>query len=299
MIVTDIDQCKILWDKYSPKQTLWEDWDIACVFSGEEEITPYFIVNEYGLLPLQKEVTAKGVKHYFFGNEYLENHVFWFAPEHFPKFFDEMPAKTKLFNLREESVENVIAANPEFTDYFQKDDLHYYIDLEAISHSMEKFMERFTSKHKKNLLYDLRKVSEYQSTWRGMEYFDKLVELNISRLGDDSDFVDEIFTNKVRVSCQRIADLGKLRMLVIKEDEEVVGAEIAVIHNDIWYVLNGGSKKEIKNLGKRLIMEHIQAAIDAKVKVVDFLSGPRGCWKELWNLDNEQTISFSQDKDFD
>ena len=113
-----------------------------------------------------------------------------------------------------------------------------------------------------------------------------MVEFNKKRFGDESDFADKDFLIGMKKFIDYLDKENILHVISIVIDGKVQGVEIGANYNGVYYVLNAGSNREIKNLGKLLIVEHIKNAMKLKVPIIDFLSGDSG-WKKLWNCEEE------------
>ena len=291
-IVTSPDEAKRLWEKFSPKETIWENYDAAHTFFNPKNCETKFLVlkeddgSEHGLLPLWYEKPFNAC--YLPGSTFLENNKFWFEPEHFKILYDNIPRTTKLFELNHESVEKVIQVYPEFKDLFIKINLHSFLDIVEFNYNLDAYLDTFSKKHKKNFLYDLKKLEALNINvkWEKLEHFNKMKEYSVHRFSHESDFADDEFVAEIYPLYDWLNKQGKLLTCAIYLNGRLEGLEIAAIHNEIYYVLNGGYNMSISNLGKFLLYQHLKKAFDLKLKKIDFLSGEEP-WKKLWNLKQE------------
>ncbi|MGE0793620.1 MAG: GNAT family N-acetyltransferase [Candidatus Woesearchaeota archaeon] len=300
-IIEDIDRCKSLWDKYSPKQNLWDEWDIAHAFYEKGTYQLHFILlkdennNEVGLLPLYKYKD----KYYFFGEGYAEMRKFWFDINILPEVIEFMPIPTFLFDMKGEYIEEIITKFPDLEKYFSDKDYRYYLDLRKINHNIENYLLTFNKKHKKNLLYDLKNLKElnYELEWENLEHFDTFIKFNQERFPRDSeqesDYHDEFFSKEVKKFLNVLSDKGTIYSLIVKINGEIQGIEIATFYKNNYYVLNGGYNRNIKNLGKLLIFEHLKKSISLKANEFDLLVGDTG-WKKLWNFETDSCYTFTK-----
>lgn len=297
-IVDDLSECEKLWKKFSPNKIIWDSWDVNFSFFNED-FEPYFIVvfdkkKEVGLLPLRFDKVKK--EYCYFGGYFPEDREFWFDPSLFKLVFENIPKNTFLYDLNETSVNSIIEANPGFKDNFKFSDHHYFINLEKFNFDLEGYFKTFSKKHRKNLFYDLRKVkgkTKYELIFGGLENYDRLVELNVERFKGESDFEDKEFSNQFFSFLSYLEKEEMLFMVAILIDGKVEGIEFGCYFNDVYYVLNGGSNRDIENLGKVLIYEHFKKAISLKAKKIDFLTGDSG-WKKLWNCETENYFNFEK-----
>ncbi|MCX6784506.1 MAG: GNAT family N-acetyltransferase [Candidatus Komeilibacteria bacterium] len=296
-IVKDIVKAKLLWEKFSPYETVWDEWGFIAPLFHVDQFEPYFLVlvdddgQELGLWPLWLEKELG--RYYAFGGDYLEDIRFWFPLEYFPFLVANLPS-TKLFDVNAQAAEQVIKQFPEYKNYFQAVHHRYFLEPAKFNYSVTEYLQTFSKKHRYNLLRDLKKLQDlhYELAWELNEHFDDFVKFNLERFGEESDFIEPLFIEEMREIIQYLVDQQQLRTLVIKINGVVVGLELACEFKGIWYVLNAGQASGFDNLGKLLIMEHIKEAFSRRCKEVDFLAGDTG-WKQLWNLDREQYYNFA------
>ena len=97
-ICKDIEECKTLWNLFSPNERLFDNWDYRACFLDENEHEPYFIVgynsnSVEGFIPL---VYVKGKSQY----NYLGG---WFTAERNRLFVKD---KAKIVDFLEQCPEN-------------------------------------------------------------------------------------------------------------------------------------------------------------------------------------------------
>lgn len=297
-IVQDISVCEELWKRFSPGRTLWDEWAVVKVLYDKKSHKPYFIVvkegkEEVGLLPLWEDLAEE--VYTYFGGTHIEDMTFWFPKEAMGKVLETMPENTSLFDMNC-SIEEYFEGRDEYQPCLEKDEYHYYIDLERIKWRFEDYLARFGKKHKHNLLYDLRKLKDkqYTLTWSGQSHHELLVAYSLQRFKEDSDYSEEDLSKEEKRFLTAMEERGAINTLLISIGDEVKGVEIAVHDKKRgnYYVINGGYDTAHRNLGKLLIVEHIKQAIELEARQVDFLSGSQNSWKELWNLDKKPYITF-------
>lgn len=278
---TDLDDCKRLWDRFSPKRDLWELWEFNYCFFDNGLNKLCFVVGyedgkEVGLLPL---MFYDDFGYYcFFGGNYPERRKFFIKDKSkvvdFLDFFKE--------NLCLEYIDD---SEHEFVKGSFVYDSSFSLDLSKFS-SVHSFFDSFSKKHKKNVKYDLKQLEklDYKVLWNCVDHVDRLVELNKKRFGEDSNYVQLGFEGGMRRLIKLADNKKMLSMVSIKIDKLIEAVEIGVLFNKVYYVLDGGANLKVNNIGKLLIVEHIKKAIELGAAQVDFLSSDSG-WKKLWNLE--------------
>ncbi|MBU4502703.1 MAG: GNAT family N-acetyltransferase [Nanoarchaeota archaeon] len=299
--ITNITQCKKLWKEFSPKKNIWGLWDIVYSFYNRRIHKPLFLILEddkgkiEGLLPLWFD--KEGGWYTLFGGSYPENRRLWFDIKHFKLFLEKLPTPLVLYDINNKQSEDIIKKYPELEPMFTETDYRYFINLKEVDHSFEKYVSRFNKKHRKNLRNDLKKIEQtgYKIVWETTEHIKDMIRLNIERFGEESDFKDKTILKEMK---NFIKILNKKKMLFTSTviiDNKTECVEIAAFYNKKYYVINGGYNKNIPNLGKLIVSEHIKKAIELKADEIDFLIGDSG-WKKLWKFDKEQCYTFEKEK---
>ena len=297
-IVKNLAECEKLWNKFSPKKTLWDLWQVVFSFYNPEINAPFFIVlvkngKDDGLLPLWYDSSEEC--YYFFGGEYPENRRFWFDLSFFNDVIKQIPEHFNMFEINKNEIGNIPKDVLVKIDYeFETSTKRYFLDVEKFGYDIESYLKTFNKKHRKNLRYDLKQLEKlnYNLVFEQNEHFDDFVMLSVKRFGNDSDLSDGAFVGQMRQFVRYLSENNMLHTISIEIEGKIQGIEFAAVYNNVYYVLNGASNPEIENLGKLLIMSHIKNAIKLKAKEVDFLSSETGGWKKLWNCEEEEYYDY-------
>ncbi|PIN74128.1 hypothetical protein COV20_00760 [Candidatus Woesearchaeota archaeon CG10_big_fil_rev_8_21_14_0_10_45_16] len=298
-VETDLQKCRDLWDRFSPKKRLWDLWEVLYCFN-EQGNTLHFLVLEdergdqpHGILPLWWDQPLE--KYLFFGGEYMEDIQFWFDLKHFPLVVQHLPKDTFLYDINHLEMEKILALHPQFKDDFQHLDDHFFINLDKYSYDLQSFLATFGKKHRKNLLYDLRHVEQegFEVRWETkLLFYDDFISYNQKRFGEESDFVHPTFIDGMRDFLKLLESRDLLQTSLVLKDGRPLAIEYAAFFNGVYYVLNGGYDFSVENLGKYLMMLHIRRAAAQKAPLIDFLCGDAG-WKRLWNCESAPYYTFS------
>ena len=288
-IVTDEEECRNLWEKFSPKKIIWDLWDFRfCFHTGDFNFN--FILGfdgreVVGLLPL---VFDKKEKYYtYFGEDFPEQNKFLLNDKRNIKLFlENCPKCTEIYYIDWGEAKHYD---------FKPDGKRYYLNMEKYGNSFENYLKSFNKKHRKNLTYDLKKLNErgYSTEHNKTKDFETLAELNKKRFGNDSNYNDENFVLSISKLIDAALKIDALDILSIKIGNNVEAVGLGVFYNKVYYVLGSGRNVEIKNLGKLMTAEQIKSAITHKCSKFDFLS-TESAWKELWNFDSEQMYKFTK-----
>lgn len=291
--ITDIKQCRILWEKFSPKKSVWDIWEIASAFNIGAKAQPLFILGikngkEAGILHLEEGQDRDGEWCNFFGGEYPERRVFYINDKNLINEFLKQAPKNAL-------LEFIDPSEIKFVDNIKESGVAYSINLVKYNHDIEKYFSTFGKKHLKNLRNDMKKLNElkYSIVINKKEHLTRLIELNLLRFKEDSDFTYPDFLNGIKILVNNADKLGVLQLLSIEINGKVEACQIALFYNKVYVVLTGGSNMEIANLGKLIIIEHIKNAILLKADAIDFMTGDCG-WKKIWNLEETMLYEFEK-----
>ena len=286
-IVTDLAECERLWNRHIPKNNIFDIWKIREIFSVTHKTRPRFLMIKEqgevkGLLPLEKS----GYYHTYFGRgDWCEkNQIIAQDDETFGRLIAALPDYTslellQLGNLKNPSVE--------------EDEPTYYIDLSKYSLDVALYLKSLSRKHRKNLIYDLKKLDEMniKVVKNRLGDFPKMVRLANAKFGKDSSYLEKEF----RSAAEQIIRYGHkqdmLNQITLELDGAVVAVEAGFVFNGVYTLLFGGVDREVKNLRKFLNIQHIKDAASLGCRRVDFLVDDCG-WKELWNCDGEMLYKY-------
>ena len=283
--VTDLIECKKLWEKLSTKEILWDLWDFRYCFHNSKFNFILGMDNnkEIGIIPLvfDKEEDT----YIYFGDTFPEQNKFLLKDKKLiSKFLGNCPEGTSIYYISE----------PEAKFYeFILGEKRYFLDLGKYEHSFDNYLKSFTKKHRKNLRYDLMKLKEkgYEILINNINDFEKLIFFNKQIFGKESDYNNEEFVLSMKKIIKLAVKMKILDIISVKIGNKTEAVSLGVFYNKCYYVLGVGRNKEIKNLGKLLISEQIKNDIKHKCNEVEFLSTESN-WKELWNLDSEQMYEY-------
>ena len=299
-LIRDMSECERLWNKFSPRTIVWDNFDYFEKLVEIGGYPPLFVLIleedlEVGILSLWLDKETN--RYYQFGGSWRENFNVWIPEEYI--------APTIAF-LHKEGIMPIryIDASKDMKEKFEaalsKDyeikfelDYNYHVDLEKINYDFEEFFSRFSSKQRKNLRNDIKKTSEYapEVKFESLDNFDTFIKFNVDRFNSESDYNDENFIKEARSILETAKEKNELYALHIYIEGKVEGIEYAIFHNGIYHVFNGGYNRSFSNLGKLIMFEHIKKACELKAKKIDFLVGDTG-WKKLWKLETEEVFTF-------
>jgi len=297
-VVSQIDECRQLWKKFSPHKTLFDTWDFRLTFWKGYQHSPYFMIlknnlEDYALLPLWYEEDKK--KYFWFGSWWQEENGFFVKdPIFVPLLLAACPSPVHLNAI---SLETVLWAK-EFIE-LEPDDPKYILDLTKIN-SVDDFLARLKKKRRYNLRRDKRIIEAQnpQIIFDNFSDFDTLVKLSIKRFeekGEDTDWEDpcrvETFRQVIRLG--KTSKSYKVRMITVRIGNKVAGVDLIALFNGCYSPLKCGyDVKNFPGIGNYVNLLEIEDAVNLGMKKMDFLEIGYG-WKEKWF---EEVPLFKYDK---
>lgn len=288
-VIKDKAECKKVWNKLSPKKSLWDLWEFRIVFHPSESffhfIVGYADEKPAALLPL---VFDESSDHYmYFGDLFPEqNKIFMKDKKEMELLLSQCPYHTVIYYIDSSEAEHYP---------FKKAEKRYFLDLKKYRWNVDNYLMTFNKKHRKNLRYDIRKLQKEGYTFKvnDIKDYKELIRFNKEAFEEDSDFNDNEFVESIR-QCIRISlKKNMLDMISIVKDDKVQAVGVGIVYNRSYCVIAMGRNVDLKNLGKFLIFEQIKSAISKKCDTIDFLSTESG-WKDLWNLDSEHMYEWEK-----
>lgn len=288
--IKEENECKRVWEKFSPNEVLWDIWDYRMCFHTSN-FNFNFILGlqgdtEVGLLPLVYDTVSQ--VYTYFGDTFPEQNRFLVNDKKLiPDFIKACPKGTTLYYI--DNLEG---------QYFNfiPGEKRYFLDISKFDNNFEKYIDSFTKKHRKNIKYDLKKISEKgcKIHKNSIPDFDILVDFNKAKFGEESNYADPEEIKVVKRIIDTALKKNMLDLLSIELEGKIEAVGLGVYYNKCYYVISVGRDVNVKNLGKFLIAEEIKSAIDLGCSEIDFLS-TESKWKELWNLDSEMMYEYHDD----
>lgn len=289
-VVSNLDECKEYWERFSPKVTLFDLWDFRYCFYKYDNYPLHFIVGflgsePIGLLPLQLNTNEGYVE--FFGGSWMEDNKV-FIDE---KYFD----LTEKFFLQITGKANLIAINTKdkFCSSLPVDEYKYQLDLTNYSSYWDYIKDKYNKKGNDTFRRKFRKIEQDSIEFieNNPEDMDLLIELNIKNFKEDSSFND----GKRKLIYKDFLNLGlEHHLITIKVNGIKQAVSMNIVYNGIFYYLNAGSNfEEIPNLGNYTIMNDIGKAIELKCKTFDALMISYN-WKERWHFNKIPFTKFEK-----
>jgi hypothetical protein len=289
------EECQAAWQRHSPHQRAWDEWDLMYAFHDQDSYKFKFLVHETdgvedGLVPLVHDTSDNS--HELFGGCYPDGRVLWIRPEHFAEIHAALPEPTMFFDLKGCFVERLLMAHPQFEANFAEHDQRWHLVPEKFGWDFYNHIQTFSSEKRKGFLYDLRKVQEknLEKRWSDDDESDAFIELVNRNFGAESDYVLPAGQAELKRVITELRESGWLRTLVITVDGVKQAVSMSAHYADTLIALYSSSNNDIKNLGKLLNVETIQEGCRLRVAEISYMTGMG--WKAAWKMDPELCRSY-------
>jgi hypothetical protein len=274
-IISNIDQCFELWEKFSPKKTLFDTWEFRYAFFESYKYKPFFLLlrknkENLALLPLWYDPERK--KYFWFGSDWQEEIRFFTKdPDFVPILLSVAPSPLLLNAIAEDSVKTLKEKIS-----FEEDEAKYILNLRDFKNHEDYLMTL-----KKNTRHDLRKdrrkieKQNPEIIFNNFSDFEKLVELAKRRFwekGEKSDWEDPRRTEAFRQVIKLSGRSYRVRMITVRVEGEVAGVDLVCLFKDTYYTVKCGyDVKNFPGIGNFVNLFEIDDAIRLGMKKVDFL----------------------------
>lgn len=283
-VIENLEICHSIWEKFSPKTTLFDTWEFRFAFYLGYKFKPYFILlkkeNEIaGVLPLWYDSEQK--KYFWFGSNWQEENKFFVKDKRLiPRLLEAAPSPLELNAIDY----NSIYISPKYN--FKFDDSKYIIELKNFRNH-----EDFLMTLKKNSRRDLRKdrnrilKQKPKVVFNKFSDFENLIKLSINRMaqkGTDADWYDkrriETFSNVMKLAGKSY----QIRMISVYIGSKIAGVDLIALYNKTYFAIKCGyDVKNFPGIGNFVNLVEIDDAIDLKMKKIDFLQNNYH-WKSRW-----------------
>jgi len=289
-VVTDPAECRRVWEKVIPPETIYDLWEIRDCFNRQFRRPLYFIVAEQGrrvtgLIPLAwiEESLCYG----FFpgetwrGKTWLEqNRIVAASRSLFHKMLRHVNGYGSDMYLRYLLPTKAIGISSEAVD-----ESGYLFYPGQVGYSMDNYFQLFSHKSIKRILRDVAAFEE-----RGLQYryddlkdIDLMIELNRQRYGNTSYFRDIRFADSFRELASFLKSRGWLRLTTLLVGGSPAAVDLGAVYHGAYTLLAGGTHFDFPGIAKVINLHHMRWACDQKINQVDFLCGEFS-WKPMFHL---------------
>lgn len=287
-VVSQIDQCRQLWQEFTPNQSLFDTWEFRLAFWQAYRHQPYFLVlkteaENVGLLPLWHE--SEKDRYVWFGSTWHEDNSFFVKDRLFiPLLLAAAPPTTFLNAITPNSIgwlDRVIS--------FEPDDSKFILNLKP-TNSLETYLAGLKKKQRYNLKRDQRIIENQQPQVVLNRFTDLkiLVQLCNQRFAQKGELTDWEKDPRSTEAFRRIISLGRqtktygVKMITVTIGSKIAAVDLVVVFNQSYYPLVCGyNVADFPGIGNYLSLREIEDAVALNMAKIDFLEGECN-WKHRW-----------------
>lgn len=302
---TDMEKCFSLWDRFSPKETLFDEWDVRYSFYQGFKHKPHFYTiyegrKALGVLPLWFNKGENSFE--FFGGWWPEGNSFFVTDEHLVDFFmATLPTPVNLWSLRKDQPFDRMKV---FGKVQVDPDLNYFKNIEGLN-SIDSLLKEYKKKDRHHLNTDYQRMRNYgvrlevidsnkQAQLQMLEKMFEMTKKRFANTADKSSFEQEEYRITFR---QLVKNAGAydVKFFVAKIQKHIAAIDMIVTHNDTYYQFQGVNDiKRFNGIGSYMVYVELKDAIDNGYKTVDCLQEDHS-WKHRY-FDKVDRFFFVKDK---
>jgi hypothetical protein len=280
-IIKDLDKARDMWNMFTPRETIYDEWDFRYCFYKYFNYELFFYVGyvndePIGLLPLQWNPEKKYLE--FFGGDYMEDNRVYMKKEnegYIPEFYGQIDRRAEL---------NYIRGDDTFTAALPLKDYKYILPLTSLTDSNNYIQQYFRGETKKKMIKRIRKVAEenkIEVIHNNFEDIELLFCYNEEHFKEESSFHwpyrKEVFRDLLRPPFD-----PHLTTYIIEGGKKAIS--LALISNGVYESFNTGISKDApKNLASYIHCHKIDQALALKAILFDAFTADYG-WKEHWRF---------------
>ncbi len=293
-VETDLSQCQLLWEEFSPNESLFDLWDFRLAFWRGYQYQPYFITLSFqgeiiSVLPLWFD--KEDNQYTWFGGSWHDENVFFSkSPKTIPLLLKLIPGKARLFCIRNQE------------SFLETDEEKYLLDLKNFS-SLDDFWGILKKKKRYNLKRDWKRIQALKPEIivNDFSHLETLFKLNINRFDGMilADNKSTFLSKEKQKTFREVINLAKdyrVRMISTKINGKIVAVDLVALYKKTYYCLAGGCDVAgHSGLGSFANLQLIKDAIEFEnIELIDFLQGDVN-WKASWKLGTRPLFKFAKD----
>jgi hypothetical protein len=151
----------------------------------------------------------------------------------FPEFFEQLPDRTRFFDLKGSWVDGLLKAHPQYGPFFVEREERYFLRPETFDFDFNNHIRTFSPDKRQGFLYDLRKIRERNPVlhWSDEDESDLFAELAYRNFGADSDYAGDSGRRELGRVIAELRRTGRLRTLAIEIDgsKEAVSMSLGAV----------------------------------------------------------------------
>jgi hypothetical protein len=287
-ISEDIEECRDIWLRTWPQDSIFDLWDVRWSFSRSYNHTPYFIIAEeneecYGLIALSRLENEQRYCHFpgelWQGKTWLEqNKIIALASHVATELFDAIPEPTHIRYLLKTPVlyENI---------FENIDEIGFILRPRNFNFVFDRYQKQFSGKSRKKLNREMEHLEQRGISYRyySLKDIEHLFTMNLNNFGPYSYFYDTRFKTAFENLIAFLYDHKYLRITSVLVGGAIAAIDLGAVWNNTYTLLAGATNPDFPGIAKVINFHHIQWAFAKHIEMIDFLCGDFG-WKKRFHL---------------
>ncbi|MBN1456301.1 MAG: GNAT family N-acetyltransferase [Sedimentisphaerales bacterium] len=285
-IINDLEQCRDIWDRTIPQETVWDIWEFRACFQKHFQRPACFITAENSggpveILPLSW--IEESQRYGYFPGETWQDKT-WLEQNRIPSdnailcnMLDSCPGPYYLRYL-------LPSSGPVPQNNCVVDEIGYLFRPADYDYDIENYFQQFSKKSAKNIK---REIASLQARacfrYDDISDFEHLIQLNVNNFGDSSYFYDRRFRESFREIMHYLNEKGWLNIITVIINSEIAAVDIGCVHQGDYTLLGGGTNRNYPGVAKLINLHHMQRGCREKFNLLDFLCGDFS-WKQKFHL---------------
>ncbi|MEI6533109.1 MAG: GNAT family N-acetyltransferase [Candidatus Roizmanbacteria bacterium] len=284
---TDIEECKTLWNLFSPNNTIFDLWYLRNVFYEIYHIPPHFITAykdnvPVGMLPLwfDKEMN----RYEWYGCCWFEGNTFFVKDQRYVDILLRLAPRPIFLNaIRLDSSYDTMVSE------LIVDDEPENIQSLTQFQSMDDYLAQLTKKHRYNLKSSYESLCEYEpkvyfDTDSTIEHYNTLKDLNkqcFDGVNKPKSLLLEEGVEELFFQISRKNEFYSSKFIIIEIHNKIVAIDLILQYKNQYYALIGGYDRRYRDISNFLLYREITDAIVNKCALIDVMQADCG-WKHKY-----------------
>jgi len=287
-VCKDLEEAKRLWQRYWPKERLFDLWPVRACFQSQFNYSPYFLVARQndrfcGMLALSWIDEEQCYGHFpgevWQGKTWLEqNKILADDPETVSALLNHIPATAKI---------RYLAGSPflQCDSTVNLDEMGYLFIPQQYDYSFQQYLKTFSGKSLKKINREINRLAAGGLSYRYNCYADieHMFRMNLDSFKEYSYFNDQRFFKSFEKLAAWLQANHLLRITTVLIGGRMAAVDIGAVWNSTYTVLAGGTDADFPGIAKLINFHHLEWACQQRLAEVDFLCGDFN-WKTRFHL---------------
>ncbi len=287
-VFQDPDICRQLWERFWPKECIFDLWPLRACFMKHYQRPLFFILagrehQESRLLALTW-IEEEGVFGHFPGETWQgktwleQNKIPGTGRQSLQMLLNSLPDKCFIRYIDDGFL-------PPWKSVVSIDEIGYLFFPKKYNFSFEDYKNEIPRKSRKKIDREINQLHAQKVVFRHNNLSDvkQMFDMNLSAFGERSYFHDPRFFNAFVDLITFLEQKNLLRLTSVTIGGRLAAVDVGAIWKNTYTILAGGTNPDFPGVAKLINFHHIEWACHQRLSVVDFLCGDFN-WKSRFRL---------------